>query len=255
LNADASGQTLVFATWDEAHFASGLALMSKASDPLPPDDFFYQTDTVIMRVDAASGAADEVVRLEKFWSNHVLVNPHQRDVMLMTHEFFDSSPTRKRTDRMWLANAATGHAGPIPGQIPEEWYMHEYWSRDGQRVAFHGGRVADHATHGFCGWCHPDGTAYAKFDHYTPDRGYGHYNLHPDGVTMITDGEKYPGCISKVHLHGGQQTFEVLCRHDSYKFVDDQRCHPHPSFSPDGKMVVFTSNRAGASNVYLTPWG
>jgi Tol biopolymer transport system component len=36
--------------------------------------------------------------------------------------------------------------------------------------------------------------------------------------------------------------------------VDDQRCHPHPSFSPDGKKVVFTSNRTGSSNVYMTDW-
>ena len=71
---------------------------------------------------------------------------------------------------------------------------------------------------------------------------------------MITDGEAHPGCISKVHLHDERQEFEVLCRHDSYKFEDDQRCHPHPSFSPDGKKVVFTSNRTGSSNVYLTDW-
>jgi oligogalacturonide lyase len=254
INADAAGETLVFATWDEAHFASGLALMGQASDPLPPDDFFYETDTIIMRVAAATGAAEAVARLEKFWSNHVLINPHNRDWLLMTHEFFDATPQRKRTDRMWLANAASGQVGAIPGQPSEEWFMHEFWSRDGQRVYFHGGRVAEQAAHGFCGWCKPHGTDYTKFDHFTPERGYGHYNLHPDGVTMITDGERYPGCLSKVHLQNGQQIFEVICRHDSYRFVDDQRCHPHPSFSPDGQQVVFTSNRAGTSNIYLTSW-
>jgi Tol biopolymer transport system component len=55
-------------------------------------------------------------------------------------------------------------------------------------------------------------------------------------------------------MSGKRQEFEVLCRHDSYKFEDDQRCHPHPSFTPDGKKVVFTSNRTGSSNVYLTDW-
>jgi hypothetical protein len=254
INADAAGQTLVFATWDEALFQEGSRRMRTASDPLPEDDFFQQADTTIMRVDAAPGSAEEVARLEKFWSNHVLINPHNRDLLLFTHEFFDASPARKRCDRMWLLNTATGQVGAIPGQPVEDWFMHEYWSRDGQRVCFHGGRVAEQDVHGFCGWCAPDGKAYSEFHHRTPGRGYGHYNLYPDGRTMITDGEAHPGCISKVNLHDERQEFEVLCRHDSYKFVDDQRCHPHPSFTPDGKKVVFTSNRAGSSNVYMTDW-
>jgi len=73
-------------------------------------------------------------------------------------------------------------------------------------------------------------------------------------VRQLTDGEARPGCISKVYLHEGCQVFEVLCRHDSYTFGDDQRCHPHPSFTPDGRQVVFTSNRTGTSNIYLTDW-
>ena len=35
---------------------------------------------------------------------------------------------------------------------------------------------------------------------------------------------------------------------------DDQPCHPHPSFTPEGRQVIFTSNRTGTSNVYLTDW-
>ena len=87
-----------------------------------------------------------------------------------------------------------------------------------------------------------------------PVRAYAHYNLHPDGTTMVTDGEAQPGCISKVNLVDGCQIYEVLCRHDSYRFGDDQRCHPHPSFTPDGQQIVFTSNQSGTSNVYLTNW-
>jgi Oligogalacturonate lyase len=78
--------------------------------------------------------------------------------------------------------------------------------------------------------------------------------LRPDARQMVTDGEARPGCISKVRLEDGRQQYEVLCRHDSYQFGDDQRCHPHPSFTPDGRQVVFTSNRSGSSNVYLVDW-
>ena len=71
---------------------------------------------------------------------------------------------------------------------------------------------------------------------------------------MVTDGEARPGCISKVHLRDGQQVFEVLCRHDSYEPEEDQRCHPHPSFTPDGQRVVFTASHGGQSQVYLVDW-
>ena len=66
--------------------------------------------------------------------------------------------------------------------------------------------------------------------------------------------KRIPGCISKIHLENGAQRFEPLCRHDAYKFDDDQRCHPHPSFTPDGTRVIFSSDRTGTTNVYLTDW-
>jgi hypothetical protein len=73
-------------------------------------------------------------------------------------------------------------------------------------------------------------------------------------ATMITDGEAHPGCLSQVHPRKGAQMFEPLCRHDSYQCDDDQRCHPHPSVTPDGARVIFTSNRSGSSNIYMTDW-
>ncbi|MGQ0604037.1 MAG: oligogalacturonate lyase family protein, partial [Anaerolineales bacterium] len=209
--------------------------------------FFQETTSTIIRIDTATGRAEEILRQERFWINHVLINPHDRDLILFCHEY-SGTP-----DRMWLLNATTGAFAPLPGQGEDEWYQHEFWSVDGRRVCFHGGPLDDE-TQGFCGWCSPDGAQYHKFQHVTPGRAYAHYNLHPDGMTMVTDGEAQPGCISKVHLKDGRQEFEVLCRHDSYRFGDDQRCHPHPSFIPDGSQVVFTSNQSGTSNLYLTDW-
>jgi oligogalacturonide lyase len=154
---------------------------------------------------------------------------------------------------MWILNVSNGMCEPIPGQGPAEWYEHEFWSSSGERVCFHGGSSNDN-TQGFCGWCSLDDANYTRAYHSTSGRAYAHYNLHPDGETMVTDGEGRPGCISKVHLREEKQVFEILCRHDSYTFGDDQRCHPHPSFTPNGEQVIFTSNRTGSSNVYLTDW-
>jgi oligogalacturonide lyase len=246
LQANANGDTLVFATWDEALFMDR-SQRAYAGEKFPDEDFFQETTSTIVRVNALSGQSEEILCKEKFWINHVHVHPQNRDLILFCHEYSESP------DRMWLLNVETGQCAPIPGQGAEEWYEHEFWSRDGERVCFHGG-MRDDTTLGFCGWCSPDGVTYTKAYHTTSGRAYGHYNLYADGQTMVTDGEARPGCISKVHLRNERQQFEVLCRHDSYTFGDDQRCHPHPSFTPDGRQVIFTSNRTGSSNVYLTDW-
>ncbi len=246
LQANPNGDTLVFATWDEALF-SERAQRAYAGEHFLDEHFFQETTSTILRIAVESGQAEEVLRKEKFWINHVHVNPVNCDLILFCHEYSE------QPDRMWLLNLASQECAPVPGQGVDEWYEHEFWSWDGQRICFHGGLLND-KTRGFCGWCSPTGNNYTKAYHTTSGRAYAHYNLHPDGHTMVTDGEARPGCISKVSLRAGRQEFEVLCRHDSYTFGDDQRCHPHPSFTPDGGQVIFTSNRTGSSNIYLTDW-
>lgn len=246
LHSDAAGTTLVFATWDESLFA-GRAVWAYAGGGFANEPFFQETASTILRVDTETGACDEVLRREHFWINHVLIHPTNRDLILFCHEY------SQLPDRMWILDVKKGECAPLPGQPADEWYQHEFWSADGTRVCFHGGAESDE-TEGFCGWYTMATGEYEKFYHRTVGRAYAHYNLHRDGVTMITDGEAHPGCISRVVLEEGRQLFEPLCRHDAYKYDDDQRCHPHPSFTQDGARVIFTSNRTGTSNVYATQW-
>lgn len=246
LQANASGDTSVFATWDEALFMER-SQRAYAGEQFPDEHFFQETTSTIMRVDATMGQAEKVLCEEKFWINHVHLNPYDCDLILFCHEH-NGSP-----DRMWLLEVANQQCKPIAGQDAEEWYEHEFWSNGCQRVCFHGGSSRDN-TQGLCGWCSRDGTNYTKAYHATSGRTYAHYNLHPDGYTMVTDGEARPSCISKMHLREGHQVFEVLCRYDSNTYGDDQRCHHHPSFTPEGRQVIITSDRTGPSNVYLTGW-
>ena len=246
LQADAAGDTLVFATWDEALFQT-CSQRATPGQPFADERFLQDTTSTVVRVDTASGQAEEVLRRPAFWINHVLVHPTRPHQILFCHEF------TQQADRMWLLDTRTGQCEPVPGQAPDEWYEHEFWSVDGTRVCFHGGWKGQ-ADRAFCGWYEPDSGQSQRFEHHTPGRGYAHYNLHPGGQAMVTDGEARPGCISKVHLRAGQQVFEVLCRHDSNEPVEDQRAHPHPSFTPDGRRVVFTANHGGLSNIYLVDW-
>jgi oligogalacturonide lyase len=107
LHADADGKTLVFATWDESLFMER-SQRAYAGEQFPDDRFFQETTSTIIRLDAATGDAEEVLRRDKFWINHVLVNPHDRDLILFCHEY-SGMP-----DRMWLLNVANGQCAPIP---------------------------------------------------------------------------------------------------------------------------------------------
>ena len=246
LQADAAGSTLVFATWDEALFAE-YSRRAYAGEKLIGDDFYQATTSTIVRLDTRTRHAEEVLRRPSFWINHVLVHPTRPNLILFCHEF------THEPDRMWLLDTASGACAPVPGQAPDEWYEHEFWSADGERICFHGGWKGEQER-AFCGWHHLASKVSTRFVHHTPGRVYAHYNLHPAGQAMVTDGEARPGCISRVHLRDGQQVFEVLCRHDTDEPEEDQRCHPHPSFTPDGRRVVFTANHGGQSNIYMVDW-
>jgi hypothetical protein len=81
LQANASGKTLVFATWGEALFMER-SQRAYAGEKFPDEHFFQETTSTIMRVDAITGQAKEVLCKEKFWINHVHVHPQNRDLIL-----------------------------------------------------------------------------------------------------------------------------------------------------------------------------
>ena len=81
LQANSSGDTLVFATWDEDLFMDR-SQRAYAGEHFPDERFFQKTTSTIMRIEAGTGQAEEVLRKEKFWINHVHVNPCDPDLIL-----------------------------------------------------------------------------------------------------------------------------------------------------------------------------
>ena len=92
LQANASGETLVFATWDETLFLER-SRRAYAGETFPDESSFQETTSTIVRVDAVTGQAEEVLCKEKFWINHVHLHPHNPDLILFCHEY-SASPDR-----------------------------------------------------------------------------------------------------------------------------------------------------------------
>ena len=78
-----------------------------------------------------------------------------------------------------------------------------------------------------------------------PDNGLQLFNLN---------GEDYePQALCSTHLsNAGDHWSTDHCPYDDgpVKVYAPQHTHPHPNFSPDGKRVVFTSDRSGYAQLY-----
>lgn len=104
----------------------------------------------------------------------------------------------------------------------------------------------------------PDGKYLIFFSERTGISNLFRLDLQSGHILQLTDarpvrGEYWPFTGS---LQGAGACLAALGSHgqEVFYFGEDQRCHPHPSFTHDGSQVIFTSNRTGASNVYLTDW-
>ncbi|WP_028547398.1 oligogalacturonate lyase family protein [Paenibacillus sp. UNC451MF] len=77
---------------------------------------------------------------------------------------------------------------------------------------------------------------------------YWHGSCSMDGQWMVSD-TNWPD--HGIHiLNTSTKKHRVLCYPNSSS-CHPQWTHPHPSFSPDGKMVVYNSDVSGIPNVYL----
>ncbi|HBC89668.1 MAG TPA: oligogalacturonide lyase [Lentisphaeria bacterium] len=192
----------------------------------------------ILRIPSKGGKIETVFE-EKSWIGHVNTSPTQSHLLSYCHE----GPWEKVDNRIWGLDVNTGKNWKIRPRKGDEHPGHEYWYADGLRLGFHGKRKNGKK---FLGRINFDNTNHveAEFPGSTGHIFSMDENLIVgDGAGVIRtwkwDGLKYLGP-------------RLLCRHESsMKF---QESHPHPRISPDGKYVVFsTDRRGGYVNVYTVP--
>ncbi len=187
----------------------------------------------------SKGGKTEIVFEEKSWIGHVNTSPTQPNLLSYCHE----GPWEKVDNRIWGLDVTTGKNWKIRPRKGDEHPGHEYWYADGIHLGFHGKRKNGKK---FLGRINFDNTEHVEADF---PGSTGHiFSLDEklivgDGSGVIRmwkwDGKKYLGP-------------RLLCRHDST--MRFQESHPHPRISPDGKYVVFSSDRRGGYvNVYTVP--
>ncbi len=234
-NCSADGQSVYFGSWRDL------------SDRIPTDLLrgyvgFRETwearpRSQIVRVAVDSGA-EQVVYEEDYWIGHVNTSPTQPDILTFCHE----GPWHEVDNRIWGLEASTGKAWKIRPTAKGEVVGHEYWFRDGIHVGYHG-----HTAQG------KPMLGRIRFDNTMPHErdfiGQTGHIFSLDDKLIVGDGS---GVIRVWKREGdGYSPPRVLCRHDSAMRI--QQTHPHPRISPDGRYVVFSSDRTGYGNVYTAP--
>lgn len=158
--------------------------------------------------------------------------------------------------RTWIWDARTGEVRPFLTMPLNFRATHETWSRSGDRFFFF--------MKSQPGWVPNQISSMNKSGedwqvHHTDDTlRLGHGVSSHDGKWYIADGQD-PGRnpLRLINLETGK--WEDLCWPDASITGPDNMSghviqgHVHPSFSPSGNFVTYTSNVTGTSEIYVVP--
>jgi oligogalacturonide lyase len=210
----------------------------------------------LIRIDLATGART-VIHEEKLWLGHPQYRPFDDNTVAFCHE-----GTHDLIDaRMWFVNEDGTNLRCGKEHEPAESCTHEFWVPDGSAMVF----VSYFKGRTERAMCSLDPvTLQTKVLTTMPP--CSHLMSNADGSLVVGDGSGTPVDVSDSSSHKVQNdpylyVFDLkaghtrkLARHDSSWRVylgNRQVTHPHPSFTPDERQVLFTSDAEGEPALYL----
>ena len=216
---------------------------------------------VLFTIDLRSGKLNEVLHSTD-WVNHLLFSPTDPTLLMYCHE----GPWHK-VDRLWTIRV-DGSSGPKKlheRTMAMEIWGHEFWAPDGKTVWYDLQRPkgqdfilasADLAT------------GERRWYRLTRDEWSVHFNVTADGSLMCGDGGD-KGQVAKAD--NGKWIYLFHPQLDDVTGVNDKsfvqpgvlkseklvnmakqnyKAEPNVRFSPDNKLVLFTSNMFGPSYLF-----
>ena len=188
----------------------------------------------IRSIDLATGEIKKVLDTE-FTMGHVQANPWVTGEIIYCNETGGDAP-----QRMWTTMADGSHNRPLYVENPDDWITHEaVITKD--EVVFnmigHQPRLRLHASGiAVINLRNDQMRVYAQVDDQPPGGrgtgGFWHSNGSADGRWLA--GDTFAGNIWLIDRHNGAMTLLT----GDHKMRPD---HTHPTFSPDGKRILFQS--------------
>ena len=231
---------------------------SKFANPLAEaapgarERFFKEPSSLVIRYDTQLDTA-EVVIGGHHRITHTSLKPDDGDSVLFCHD----GPWHL-VQRMWTARVSTDEVAPlIVQQHNLEGVVHEFFTPKGRVGAQYSYRYK------------PDmpffmfADIFVDFDGKNQERFYYPY-LRPGHVSVnaaetlgvgdramlaadMKDSERYVSLI-EYNKADHQAEVSLLCAHDT---SGKKSAHVHPVFTPDGKRVVYSSDKEGTLNIYM----
>lgn len=220
-------------------------------------DFFHKGPHCrLLKINLKTGASS-TIHEERNWLGHPIYRPFDDNTVAFCHE----GPHDLVDARMWLVNEDGTHVRKVKDHAPGESCTHEFWVPDGSALLY---------------------VSYLKGQQdriiysYNPDTGVNeavmsmpacsHLMSNFDGTLLVGDGSGTPVDVKDTsgytidndpYLYGfnvAQKSWFRIARHDTSwdTFANSRQVtHPHPSFTPDDKAVLFTSDKDGKPALYI----
>ncbi len=205
----------------------------------------------IIKISTETGETIQISPDYGFVIGHLQANPTDPKIVSYCWQHLykdgDYPGTRGATPlRIWWINIDGTDGGPVGPQEFGIHRTHEFWFPDGSRMGY-SARYKFGPNNGkeFLGSCAPDGS-----DAYLMEAPvkYAHSQMFKDGHHWVADVND--GMVLTLFTIDDRKISEInpLFRHDSS--WDGQPSHPHPHFSPDGRLVLFSTDKSGSPQVY-----
>jgi oligogalacturonide lyase len=181
---------------------------------------------------------------------HVQTNPVDPNLVLYCWQWekFDRPKLVGHAPiRIWWLNIDGTDGGPLAQEYGTQ-RTHETWTADGKNIAYvskyrWGAKIGKH----FLGIQSIDGKVNEKYyEQVSPS----HQNIFKDDKHWVVDSYNSEGkyLVMFTRGNGKMDKTEILFRHDSS--LEGQDSHPHPRFSPNGRYILFSTDKTGIPQVY-----
>ncbi len=206
----------------------------------------------ILRVDCRSGAAETVYVRPENSMQHLQYVHSGYDLLSFSaapdyQQEWDAPPQKRA--RTYLLDLTVGEEKPLLVMPPPCTATHEYWGPTGDRIYYH---KKTRPTWTPTWLCVLDRHTMQEREIFRTDEfKLGHSFVDKDETFIVTDVQNpNDNPLIKVDIATGKP--EILCWPDS-TLTDSKLGHVHPSISPQGSYVLYTTDKSGESQVYLVP--
>lgn len=219
---------------------------------------FYFTKPLcrLINVDIKTGELN-VIHQDNAWLGHPIYRPFDDSTIGFCHE----GPHDQVDARMWLIHEDGSNIRKVKHQQPGESCTHEFWIPDGSAMAYVS-YFKGKSERKICK-TNPDTLENETIMAMPP---CSHLMSNYDGSLMVGDGCGTPVDVTDnanysiqndpfLYVFNTQtKQYAKLAKHNSSWEVlagDRQITHPHPSFTPNDRGVLFTSDFEGNPALYI----